>query len=111
MCNHCSYNACIRQEPGFCCTEYTVCNDDTNTYNFGNAATTAEVGASCIEDYVYIEGAGGSKNSIVGPNRFCGTNLNFDGTATSNIPIIGKHKLHITIFFSKTPKNSILKSL
>ena len=68
-----------------------MCNDDTKSYNFGNAATTAEVGASCIEDYVYIEGAGGSKNSIVGPNRFCGTNLNFDGTATLNIPIIGKH--------------------
>ena len=81
-----------------------MCNDDTNTYNFGNAATTAEVGASCIEDYVYIEGAGGSKNSIVGPNRFCGTNLNFDGTATLNIPIIGKHKLHIRMFFEDTPK-------
>ena len=88
-----------------------MCNDNTKEYNFGNAATTAEVGASCIEDYVYIEGAGGSKNSIVGPNRFCGTNLNFDGIATLNVPIIGKPKLHITIFFSKTPKNSILKSL
>jgi len=82
------YNACIRQEAGFCCTEYTACNDDPNTYNFGNGATTAEVGATCTEDYIYIEGAGGSKNSIVGPNRFCGTNLNFDGAAMLNEPII-----------------------
>ena len=67
-----------------------MCNDDTKSYNFGNAATTAEVGASCIEDYVYIEGAGGSKNSIVGPNRFCGQNLNFVDSQTVNEPIVGK---------------------
>ena len=36
-------------------------------------------------------GAGGSKNSIVGPNKFCGAVLNFDMAATTiNEPIIGK---------------------
>ena len=49
-----------------------------------------------------ISGAGGSKNSIVGPNRFCGQNLNFVGAATINEPIVGKHKLYPNT--PKTPK-------
>jgi len=85
------YNACIRQEAGFCCTEYTTCNDDFGTFRFdttAQATAVAGVGATCTEDYVYIEGAGGSKNSIVGPNRFCGSYLNFDDTAKLNEPIV-----------------------
>jgi len=85
-----NYNACIRQEAGFCCAEYTVCNDDPTTYQFDTTVTGADVGTDCTEDYIYIEGAGGSKNSIVGPNRFCGQNLNFVDSQTVNEPIVGK---------------------
>jgi len=83
-----NYNTCLRQEAGFCCTEYTVCDSSTDTFQLGTA-TTAKVGSDCGMDYVYIEGAGGSKNSIVGPNKFCGAVLNFDMAATTiNEPII-----------------------
>ena len=41
-----------------------------------------------------ISGAGGSKNSIVGPNRFCGQNLNFVSGAMLNEPIVGKTYLY-----------------
>ena len=39
---------------------------------------------------LFFLGAGGSKNSIVGPNRFCGQNLNFVDGETVNEPIVGK---------------------
>ena len=50
-----SYNTCLRQEAGFCCTEYTVCDSSTDTFQLGTA-TTAKVGSDCGMDYVYIEG-------------------------------------------------------
>jgi len=85
-----NYNACIRQEAGFCCAEYTVCNDDATTFQFvtTNPSDGAKVGTDCQTDYIYIEGAGGSKNSIVGPNRFCGQNLNFVDGQKVNEPIV-----------------------
>jgi len=77
-----NYNTCLRQEAGFCCTEYTVCSTTTESFQLGTNVAMAQTGSNCQTDYVYIEGAGGSKNSIVGPNRFCGSRLNFDNTAT-----------------------------
>ena len=51
-------------------------------------------GTGCTTDFVYIEGAGGSVDSIVGPNKFCGSNLNFAGDSTTavrtNAPVVGK---------------------
>ena len=49
-----------------------------------------KVESSLLFCFKMISGAGGSKNSIVGPNRFCGKNLNFVGGQTLNEPIVGK---------------------
>ena len=64
-----------------------------DSFAFVAKGTGAMHGADCATDYVYIEGAGGSVDSIVGPNKFCGSNLNFAGdsqtTVTTNAPVVG----------------------
>ena len=50
---------CIRQEAGFCCVEYTPCEDmgsmSISPYNAG-AVDVAGVDTDCSLDYIAIEG-------------------------------------------------------
>lgn len=54
------YSICIRQEEGFCCTQYSLCSDESSFTldDVNNAAgAEAEHGTYCDEDYVTIEGS------------------------------------------------------
>jgi hypothetical protein len=51
------YRSCVRQEAGFCCIEYTVCDATADSFSLDNLATDiSEAGATCNEDYIAIEG-------------------------------------------------------
>merc|ERR1719189_2397414 len=75
------YDICIRQEKGFCCTEYSVC-DQAGAFSLSvpTTATIAAIagmsvggtGTSCALDYVYIEGSSEVCGSSVHFNTYCG---------------------------------------
>jgi len=100
-----NYNACIRQESGFCCVQYQVCSDP-NSYSLDNqldssiaANAKAVVGTSCVTkatapdttstaDYIEIASSSAECNgNVVEFSRYCGSQLNTDTTPTQSIPI------------------------
>jgi len=51
------YNACIRQQAGFCCTQYIQCQNVPNSFTIDTiAAVIGAVDTACITDYVTIPG-------------------------------------------------------
>ena len=64
---HCRYSACIRQECGFCCVQYTPCADVPADESFSidtNLATAiAQADSVCSLDYIGIPGLGKSLKS------------------------------------------------
>ncbi|XP_059097393.1 uncharacterized protein LOC131891762 [Tigriopus californicus] len=73
------YTICIRQEPGFCCIEYSVCPDP---FSFTlDIDDKSDFDTKCqSDDYIFIDGgqgfcANGNVPSAA-PNKFCGNMLN-----------------------------------
>ena len=92
-----SYAICIRQEEGYCCIQYQVCNDansmtlGTRTGVAGANNGIADTDTLCTRDYLRIDGSAATcqQNGVVGgqTDRYCGTFLNTFNTATANIAI------------------------
>jgi len=85
-----NYNICIRQEQGYCCVQYTVCNDP-NSYTLDNTpATMAEIDTRCTGDFLGIDGVGmtctGATN-MVQHTKLCGGVFNSEDMNTANIPL------------------------
>ena len=53
------YSICIRAEAGFCCVQYTVCQDVDNPFSLDTTMTMAMVDDACLTvDYVGISSMG-----------------------------------------------------
>jgi len=94
------YSICIRQEKGFCCVRYQVCQDAatmgtamTLYVKDGGADTKAMVDSLCTSDFVGISGASATCNKpgggVAAPvhTKFCGAKLNVEANAKVNIPV------------------------
>jgi hypothetical protein len=74
-----NYKICVRQEMGFCCNKYSLC--DSTAFELSNVAAdadpdTADVGTGCSTDYLLIEGSSASGQLGDAQNRYCGGQLN-----------------------------------
>jgi len=74
-----NYDICIRQEAGFCCIDYSVCDQDSafslSTPSVATDLATMGVGAtgtSCVMDHINIEGSNEVCDSPVTFNKYCG---------------------------------------
>lgn len=89
--NH-DYDICIRQEEGFCCVQYSVC-DEPNSFTLSNAAIEAAMQDSlCTLDFVIIDGSAaecsqGSVNMVTTTSSYCMGRFNVQSGETTNIPI------------------------
>merc|ERR1712226_235180 len=86
-----NYDVCIRQEEGFCCIEYTVC-DEPNAFTLGNVDDKASTDHTCATiDYITIAGSAGecdqSGNMPVTRTEYCNGRLNPQKDETTNVPI------------------------
>jgi len=116
-----SVTACIRQQSGYCCVTYQVCNDyDTDGFSLdsrlqatgGTTIFTALFDTSCTLDYVAIPGYFSDYQTYIQPclgmcillgatgscttkdvlhNKFCSTALNPAGIITNNVPVCGDY--------------------
>ena len=46
---------CIRQNPGFCCVQYSVCSNVDMAFTLDTSSANALGDASCIMDFVSLE--------------------------------------------------------
>ena len=74
-----NYKICMRQEMGFCCNKYSIC--DSTAFELSNVADdsapdTAGVGTACAKDYLIIEASSASGQLADAQNRYCGGVLN-----------------------------------
>merc|ERR1712018_123737 len=74
-----NYDICIRQEDGFCCIDYRVCDQDTafslSTPSVMTDLATMGVGKTgdgCTGDHISIEGSSENCGSPVTFNKYCG---------------------------------------
>merc|ERR1712004_53063 len=74
-----NYDICIRQESGFCCIEYSVCDQDfafslSGPTMVGMVATMGKglTGSNCANDFIIIDGSSEVCGSAVTFNRYCG---------------------------------------
>jgi len=99
-----NYQACIRQEAGMCCNQYTVCDEtvSTNANSFSIYADSAkpytDAGARaisvtlCTRDYITITGGSSvcttANSKGAQRDKYCGSKLNTDiANGMSHIPI------------------------
>jgi len=73
------YDICIRQEAGFCCTDYTVCNQPgsfsisvPSVLPMIAAMAVGATGKACTLDYISIDGSSEICGSNVNFNQYCG---------------------------------------
>jgi len=99
------YSVCIRQEEGFCCTQYRVCEDDNSfSLSTGDAAiTTGDHDNLCTLDYVGIEGSSDvcdAGRPVSVSSRYCGTFLSrVAGENAANRPVCDcSAPFHLDIF-------------
>jgi len=74
-----NYKICIRQEMGFCCNKYSICESTAfGLYNVGTPDNMdfAKVGTDCAKDYLLIEASSASGSLADAQNRYCGGSLN-----------------------------------
>merc|ERR1711899_657283 len=97
-----NYDICIRQEAGFCCTEYEVC-DQAGAFSLSPITMVAMIaamakgltGTNCVNDFIIIDGSSEVCGSPVTFNKYCGDFLSSremvptmaapDVTGTNNI--------------------------
>merc|ERR1712110_1089520 len=81
------YRVCIRQEEGYCCIRYRVC-DTPRSYTLSNdiaAMTGAHLGSDCTNDYIIIEASsysGTSDHQL--QNKYCGGRFTDEDTTAYN---------------------------
>ena len=82
------YDICIRQEDGFCCVRYSLC-EDSQSFSINNlAADMQAVDSLCTNDYIEIEGVSATcstANNIPQVNRICGSALGVWDGALQNL--------------------------
>jgi len=85
-----SWKACIRQEVGYCCIQWTVISYNLSPTACDAPANTCAGATNCITEYITIPGGQSSTTGqpITSNSRFCGVNLNVLGYITQNTPII-----------------------
>jgi len=74
-----NYDICIRQEAGFCCTEYEVC-DQAGAFSLSPITMVAMIaamakgltGTNCVNDFIIIDGSSEVCGSPVTFNKYCG---------------------------------------
>jgi len=89
-----NYNICIRQEKGFCCTKYQVC-DDESSFSLDLVAMGADPTMAfsaedelCKEDHIVIEASTSQCGSLVDTsNRYCGQHLADSTMTLANLEI------------------------
>ena len=107
-----SYNVCIRPEPGFCCIQYMLCQNEPNPFSLdtqGAADMKAKQESDCTLDYITISGSSvscvqGSQNGNALTNKYCGTKLNPVKEAMADVAICG------TCFHERNGKGNVLKN-
>jgi hypothetical protein len=82
------YSVCFRKEQGYCCNQYTVCDDDVTSYSLYNVddGYASDKGyslpaSSCSQDYLTIDhGAGVCTTNLaaagVTKTKYCGNAFN-----------------------------------
>ena len=106
-----SYNVCIRPEPGFCCIQYMLCQNEPNPFSLdtqGAADMKAKQESDCTLDYITISGSSvscvqGSQNGNALTNKYCGAKLNPVKEAMADVAICG------TCFYERNGKGNVLK--
>ena len=82
------YDICIRQEDGFCCIRYSLC-EDSQSFSINNlAADMQAVDSLCTNDYIEIEGVSATcstANNLPQVNRICGSALGVWDGALQNL--------------------------
>jgi len=81
-----NYKNCIRQEEGHCCIQYTVIGYNIDATTCADAANRCAGGSTCSRDAILIPGTISGSN--LNYDKFCGVNLNSEGTINVNSPII-----------------------
>merc|ERR1719495_2878854 len=81
-----NYKNCIRQEEGHCCIQYTVIGYNIDATTCADAANRCAGGSTCSRDAILIPGTISGSN--LNYDKFCGVNLNSEGTIAVNSPII-----------------------
>jgi len=81
-----NYKNCIRQEEGHCCIQYTVIAYNIDDTTCADAANRCAGGSTCTVDFILIPGTISGSN--LNYDKFCGVNLNSEGTINVNSPII-----------------------
>jgi hypothetical protein len=91
------YSICFRKEQGYCCNQYTVCDDDVSSFSLdnvddGSAADKgyALEGSSCSQDYITIpHGAGICTTNLaaagITKEKYCGNAFNVIGKADKSV--------------------------
>ena len=82
-----NYKICIRQEMGFCCNAYSLC--ESTAFELSNIAADADpdtvgVATLCSTDYLIIEGSSASGQLGDAQNRYCGGHLSDFATGTAS---------------------------
>lgn len=87
------YSACVRQEEGYCCVQWSVCGDQDSSFSIdgGDAPTISGVDTACTQDYLGIDTSGnlcGTTGTTLS-SKYCGNCLNPDITLDPcvNVPI------------------------
>jgi len=90
-----AYDICIRQEAGFCCIDYVVC-DQVGAFSLSapsvmtDLATTkiGATGTACAKDFISIEGSSEICGDPVSFNKYCGDVLSSsEAMAAPNVGI------------------------
>lgn len=91
------YTICLRQELGFCCTKYQVCDGEAGGFSIDLTVDgTTGFGLTeelCTSDYILIPSSSTSGNLNLNTNRYCGEKLNGAAIAQAeNAFVTGKKK-------------------
>lgn len=100
LANH-HYNACIRQEEGYCTIAYSA-----STFEISGTGSTALSGSSCTTDYVMIPRGGASVSTsppITNSDRFCGSLLG-TGTASGTVYAV-RYPYTVGVYFDEGETN------
>merc|ERR1711899_2553 len=84
-----NYDICIRQEKGFCCTEYSVCAGEAMGFSLSvptdsTMVPAMAVGATaelCTMDHIIIDGSSEVCGSAIVNNKYCGDVLSSNRAA------------------------------
>ena len=95
---------CIRPEPGFCCIQYMLCQDEPNPFSLDSGTDgKAKQESDCTLDYIAISGSSvscvqGSQNGNALTNKYCGQKLNPVKESLTDVAICGTFSFSLQNF-------------